>query len=138
MRAAAAPNAAHLALGRLCTAWPDAVTLVTQNIDDLHEQGGARDVIHMHGSCSGRSVPPAASAGTRRIRCIPDDDCPACGQRATRPDVVWFGEMPYRMDEIFAALAAADLFVAIGTSGNVYPAAGFVMEARAQGARRWS
>ena len=131
----AAPNAAHLALGRLVTDGRHTVTLVTQNIDNLHEKGGAGGVIHMHGElfralCAGCGHRWGAPEVMR-----PDDACPACGQAATRPDVVWFGEMPYRMDEIFAALARADLFVAIGTSGNVYPAAGFVMEARAAGAQ---
>jgi NAD-dependent deacetylase len=136
---AAAPNAAHDALARLQRNWPlrDAaggITLVTQNIDDLHERAGARDVIHMHGelaralcsACGHRWPAPDAMA--------PRDLCPGCGEAATRPDVVWFGEMPYRMDEIDAALARADLFVAIGTSGSVYPAAGFVAEAAARGA----
>jgi NAD-dependent deacetylase len=128
----AAPNAAHRALGRLMVARPGTVTLVTQNIDSLHEQGGATGVIHMHGELS-RAL--CAACGHRWD--APDamhtqDTCAACGARATRPDVVWFGEMPYRMDEIDAALAAADLFVAIGTSGNVTPAAGFVITARAR------
>lgn len=132
---AARPNAAHVALGRLAKARPDDVTLVTQNIDDLHEQGGARDVIHMHGQLFRALCGACAHRWVAPDEMHPDDACPACGARATRPDVVWFGEMPYRMQEIFAALAAADLFVAIGTSGNVYPAAGFVTEARAAGAR---
>ena len=129
----AAPNAAHAALARL-SARPG-VTLVTQNVDDLLERAGARGVIHMHGelaralchACGHRWDAPATIA--------PDDPCPACGAAACRPDVVWFGEMPYRMEEIEAALARADLFVSIGTSGEVYPAAGFVEAARAAGAR---
>jgi len=131
----ARPNAAHAALGRLTRAAAQDVTLVTQNIDDLHEQAGARGVIHMHGRlaralcarCGARWTAPAAMHA--------EDACPECGARATRPDVVWFGEMPYHMERIAAKLAAADLFVAIGTSGSVYPAAGFVAEARATGAR---
>ncbi|MEM7488184.1 MAG: NAD-dependent deacylase [Pseudomonadota bacterium] len=130
---AAAPNAAHGALARLSARAE--VTLVTQNVDDLLEQAGARDVVHMHGelqralcqACGHRWDAPEVMA--------PADPCPACAARATRPDVVWFGEMPYRMDEIEAALAACDLFVSIGTSGEVYPAAGFVELARAAGAR---
>jgi NAD-dependent deacetylase len=131
----AAPNAAHRALARLQAAFgPEAVTLVTQNIDDLHERGGAQEIIHMHGeitralcaACGDRWAAPAAMA--------PADACPACGAAATRPDIVWFGEMPYHMERIYAALAACDLFVAIGTSGEVYPAAGFVEEAGAFGA----
>ncbi|PRX37636.1 NAD-dependent deacetylase [Meinhardsimonia xiamenensis] len=131
---AARPNAAHFALARLQREWPGEVLIVTQNVDDLHERAGARNVIHMHGelaralcgACGHRWDAPEVMA--------PDDRCPACGARATRPDVVWFGEMPYRMDEIGAALARADLFAAIGTSGTVYPAAGFVAEAAMAGA----
>jgi NAD-dependent deacetylase len=132
---AAAPKAAHHALARLQREWPGAgVTLITQNIDDLHERADALSVIHMHGelaralcaACSHRWPAPPAMG--------PQDPCPGCGQAATRPDVVWFGEMPYHMARIEAALARADLFVAIGTSGSVYPAAGFVAEAAAQGA----
>ncbi len=131
----AAPHAGHIALGRLMRAMPGAVTLITQNIDDLHERGGADDVIHMHGqmnralcaACGHRWDAPAAMATA--------DPCPACACAATRPDVVWFGEVPYHMETIMEALERADLFVAIGTSGNVYPAAGFVAEARRAGAR---
>jgi NAD-dependent deacetylase len=104
----------------------DHLTIVTQNVDDLLERAGARDVIHMHGellatwcrSCDAR-VPWRADLGA-------EDACPSCGAFALRPDIVWFGEIPYHMDEIEAALRTADLFVAIGTSGEVYPAAGFV------------
>lgn len=130
----ARPNAAHLALFRLERDRRGGVLVVTQNIDNLHERAGSRSVIHMHGelsralcaACGARwDAPPVMS---------PEDACPACGRPATRPDVVWFGEMPYRLDEIGAALAACDLFVAIGTSGQVWPAAGFVGEARSAGA----
>jgi NAD-dependent deacetylase len=132
---AAEPNAAHRALARLAGAWPGGMTLVTQNIDDLHERAGSADVIHMHGAlaralcaaCGHRWEAPAAMQA--------EDACPACAAAATRPDVVWFGEVPYRMEEIGDALARCDLFVAIGTSGAVYPAAGFVAEAAAAGAR---
>jgi NAD-dependent deacetylase len=111
------------------------VTLVTQNVDDLLGRAGARGVIHMHGelaraachACRATWEAPAAMGAA--------DPCPACGTLATRPDVVWFGEMPYHMGRIEAALDAADLFVAIGTSGTVYPAAGFAGEARMAGAR---
>lgn len=131
---AARPNAAHEALGRLDRAWPGELLIVTQNIDDLHERGGAVRVLHMHGealsawclACDARHRWEGA------LRHGPA--CPACGAVAMRPDIVWFGEMPYRMDEIFAALAKADLFVSIGTSGAVYPAAGFVQQAGAHGA----
>ena len=130
----AAPNAAHGALARLEREFAGRVLIVTQNVDDLHERGGSRAVVHMHGellrafcaSCQHRWDAPEAMAVT--------DACPACGAAAARPDIVWFGEMPYRMAEIEAALREADLFVAIGTSGEVYPAAGFVREARRAGA----
>jgi NAD-dependent deacetylase len=129
------PNRAHDALGALEAFWPGEFLLVTQNIDDLHERGGSQKLIHMHGEL-------------RKSRChhcgdivdgLGDLDagmvCVACGEAGgMRPHVVWFGEMPLEMDRIFRALAACDLFVSIGTSGNVYPAAGFVAEARAQGA----
>ena len=129
---ASAPNAAHDALMRLSRR--DGVTLVTQNVDDLLERAGARGVIHMHGrldralchACGHRWDAPA----TMRT----DDPCPACAAMATRPDVVWFGEMPYAMDVVEERLAMADLFVSIGTSGTVYPAAGFVEAARHAGA----
>lgn len=129
----AAPNAAHRALARLQGARAG-VTLVTQNIDDLHERGGARAVIHMHGQIT-RALCAACGHRWEAPRVMaPGDACPACGARATRPDIVWFGEMPYHMDRIAEALAACDLFVAIGTSGEVYPAAGFVEEAAGYGA----
>ena len=132
---AAQPNAAHLALGRLEREFSGELLIVTQNIDDLHERGGAGRVLHMHGealrvwctSCDTR----LPWAGT--LRDTPP--CPACGQAQLRPDIVWFGEMPYGMDAIYRALAKADLFVSIGTSGAVYPAAGFVQEAARVGAR---
>ncbi len=131
----AAPNAAHAALARLEAAWPGRVTIVTQNIDDLHERAGSHRVVHMHGEvrkalCTGCGhrwdAPAEMSVAT---------PCPACTAARARPDVVWFGEMPYRMEEIGALLETATLFAAIGTSGTVYPAAGFVAEARRQGAR---
>ena len=131
----AEPNAAHRALGRLARQIPGRLTLITQNIDNLHERGGCAEVIHMHGELM------QALCGHCRHRWTWEDDmalsdhCPDCGYEGrVRPDVVWFGEMPYRMDEIAEALAACDLFVAIGTSGSVYPAAGFVAEAMAYGA----
>jgi len=122
----AAPNAAHTALARLEREFAGEVLIVTQNVDDLHERAGSRAVWHMHGDLAGAlcaacgfrwDAPKVMTAG---------DPCPDCGAAMTRPDIVWFGEMPYLMDEILAALVSADLFVSIGTSGNVYPAAGFV------------
>ncbi|HMR29538.1 MAG TPA: NAD-dependent protein deacylase [Geminicoccaceae bacterium] len=129
-----APNAAHLALARLEWALPGRVLVVTQNIDDLHERAGSRAVLHMHGELlkarclgCGAVVPWLADIeeGSR---------CPGCGVVGRlRPHVVWFGEMPIGMAEIEEALAACELFVAIGTSGVVYPAAGFVETVRAIG-----
>ena len=131
---ASRPNAAHEALARLQMDKPGEVLIVTQNIDDLHERAGSRAVIHMHGELR-RALCAACGARWDAPEVMrPDDVCPACGAAATRPDVVWFGEMPYRMDEIAAALGACATFVAIGTSGQVWPAAGFVAEARAAGA----
>ena len=129
------PNAAHFALAKLDAEWPGELLIVTQNIDNLHERGGARRVLHMHGEhlnawCTACDV---RSPWTGPL--IERPACPACGVKALRPDVVWFGEMPYRMEEIYAALREADLFVSIGTSGAVYPAAGFVRGARDMGAR---
>ncbi|WP_347303055.1 NAD-dependent deacylase [Croceibacterium sp. TMG7-5b_MA50] len=131
---AAEPNPAHAALARLDREWTGELLIVTQNIDDLHERAGAARVLHMHGealsawctACNTRHRWTASLSG--------DPPCPACGSPALRPDIVWFGEMPYEMDRIFAALADADLFVSIGTSGAVYPAAGFVQAARDAGA----
>lgn len=131
----AEPNPAHRALARLGRAAEDRVTLVTQNIDDLHERGGSGRVVHMHGElmralCAACGHRWAWQGDMRRT-----DACPACAAAgAVRPDVVWFGEMPYHMDTIAERLAACDLFVSIGTSGAVYPAAGFVAEAAAHGA----
>lgn len=133
---AAEPNPAHAAIARLQRECPAPVTLVTQNIDDLHERAGSPAVIHMHGEIM-RAL--CAACGHRwdwsgdMSRADACASCAAPGK--VRPDVVWFGEMPYRMDEIAARIAGCGLFVAIGTSGAVYPAAGFVAEARQRGAR---
>lgn len=121
------PNAAHFALAQLEKEWPGEVLLVTQNVDDLHERAGSRNLIHMHGEL-------------RKVRCDrtgrvfswtddinADTVCPCCNKaRTLRPHIVWFGEMPLEMERIFAALERCGLFAAIGTSGQVYPAAGFV------------
>ncbi|WP_455818140.1 Sir2 family NAD+-dependent deacetylase [Pseudomonas cerasi] len=129
------PNAAHLALAELEAVLGDHFLLVTQNIDNLHERAGNRNVIHMHGE-----LLKVRCAGSGQILqwaddVKPDDRCHCCQfPSVLRPHVVWFGEMPLQMDEIYQALAQADYFVAIGTSGHVYPAAGFVHEARLQGA----
>ncbi|MFL6154546.1 MAG: NAD-dependent deacylase [Marmoricola sp.] len=127
------PNPAHVALAELEQLLGDDLYLITQNIDDLHEQAGSTRVHHMHGelrsalctSCRGR---------VRWLGTLADEPpCPLCGQHTLRPDVVWFGEMPYEMDDIHRALFTCDLFVSIGTSGVVYPAAGFVDYAIAGG-----
>ena len=128
------PNDAHHALARLEQTLGDDLLVVTQNIDDLHERAGSTRVLHMHGellvalcaACGGRT----RWAGNLAGRPL----CTSCGAPALRPDVVWFGEIPYEMERIHAALEAADLFVSIGTSGAVYPAAGFVQLARRHGA----
>ncbi|TVV73794.1 NAD-dependent deacylase [Sphingomonas solaris] len=130
------PNPAHVALARLDREWPGKLLIVTQNVDDLHERAGATRLLHMHGElCSALCL--ACDARSRWAGDLGDGPaCPACGVAgALRPDIVWFGEMPYGMERIEAALAQADLFVSIGTSGAVYPAAGFVQVAAACGAR---
>ncbi|MFV0512696.1 MAG: NAD-dependent deacylase [Jhaorihella sp.] len=132
--ARARPNAAHLALARLQAGWPGEVVIVTQNVDDLHERAGARDVLHMHGQLSGALCGACGHRWRAPHTMGEGEPCPACRAPWARPDVVWFGEMPYYMDEISAHLAGAGLFAAIGTSGQVWPAAGFVTEAAASGA----
>lgn len=125
------PNAAHAALARLETAWPGDVLLVTQNIDDLHERAGSTNLIHMHGEMLKALCNHCDAVSPWRDDLSSESLCPDCGAAGgMRPDVVWFGEMPYEMERIFAALARCALFMSIGTSGNVYPAAGFVQEAR--------
>ncbi len=129
------PNAAHVALARLDAEWRGELLIVTQNVDDLHERAGAKRLLHMHGEvlkgwclrCNERFA-WAKAMGT-------DAACPACDTIGmVRPDIVWFGEMPYEMERIEAALLKADQFVSVGTSGAVYPAAGFVQTARYCGA----
>lgn len=130
-----APNAAHHALARLDEHWPGDLLIVTQNVDDLHERAGASRVLHMHGQHLNAWCTACDERSRWTDTLLDRPPCPACGEAALRPDVVWFGEMPYRMDDIYAALREADLFVSIGTSGAVYPAAGLVREARELGAR---
>jgi NAD-dependent deacetylase len=130
------PNAAHRALARLDEQWPGELLLVTQNVDDLHERAGSKRLTHMHGeltkgwclACHERFAWSGAMGE--------DAECPNCGKCGNvRPDIVWFGEMPYQMERIDDALRRCDLFVSIGTSGAVYPAAGFVRRARYAGAK---
>ena len=131
---AVAPNAAHLALARLERDWPGNVMLVTQNIDDLHERAGSRNLIHMHGEILKARCEACGGVTDWKDDLEVATRCPACGEAgAMRVHVVWFGEMPFEMARITQALAAAALFVSIGTSGSVYPAAGFVQEARMMG-----
>lgn len=125
------PNAGHVALARLEERWPGEFLLVTQNVDNLHERAGSKKLLHMHGELA-------------KVRCRFSEEvfewlepieaetqCPCCGKAgALRPHIVWFGEMPFHLEEIFAALERCALFVAIGTSGQVYPAAGFVHHVR--------
>ena len=129
------PNSAHHALARLDAEWPGELLIVTQNVDDLHERAGAQRVLHMHGTHLNAWCTACDMRSPWRESLIERPPCPVCGERSLRPDVVWFGEMPYEMDRIYAALRSADLFVSIGTSGAVYPAAGFVRDARALGMR---
>ncbi|ANT62765.1 NAD-dependent deacylase [Salipiger sp. CCB-MM3] len=131
--AEATPNAAHAALARLQREHAGEVILVTQNVDGLHEAAGAK-ALHMHGALEGALCAVCGSRWTAPLVMAPAEPCPSCGRAATRPDIVWFGEMPYYMDEIAEHLGSCDLFAAIGTSGQVYPAAGFVQEATYAGA----
>ena len=130
------PNAAHRALARLDKEWPGELLIVTQNVDDLHERAGARRLLHMHGELKSAWCLACDERMPWETELSSGPPCPACGESGRlRPDIVWFGEMPYEMERIDRALLDADLFVSIGTSGAVYPAAGFVRTARYAGAR---
>jgi len=132
--AGAQPNAAHVALARLEAALGEDLFLCTQNVDDLHEKAGSKRVIHMHGELAVTRCHHCQATWPDVGALTAEAVCEACGRaEGARPHVVWFGEMPLFMEEIGDALAEADLFVSIGTSGSVYPAAGFVDEARAMG-----
>jgi NAD-dependent deacetylase len=128
------PNPAHHALARLDAAWPGELLIVTQNVDDLHERAGARRLLHIHGELLSALCAACEARTEHHGDLAPGSICTACGAPALRPDIVFFGEMPYYMPTIEAALAACDLFVSIGTSGAVYPAAGFVQLADYYGA----
>ena len=130
-----APNAAHMAVARLQAQFAGEVLLVTQNVDDLHERGGSAQVLHMHGELKSALCTACETRSPWLGSMIDRPPCPVCAAPCLRPDVVWFGEMPYAMGRIYQALEVCDLFVSIGTSGAVYPAAGFVQEARANGAQ---
>jgi len=128
------PNAAHDALARLEAEWPGEVLVVTQNIDDLHEQAGSRNLLHMHGEMLKVRCATCHNVVEWADDLSIEDSCHACGTMGRmRPHVVWFGEMPLYMDEIYAELDRCRLFISIGTSGNVYPAAGFVQHVRLRG-----
>jgi NAD-dependent deacetylase len=130
-----APNAAHRALARLDAAWPGGLMIVTQNVDDLHERAGAKRLVHIHGQLLSALCRRCGDRSPFAGDMLDGPACPACGGAgALRPDIVFFGEIPYHMEAIERALTEADLFVSIGTSGAVYPAAGFVQLARAAGA----
>ena len=128
------PNPAHMALARLEREFRGELLLVTQNVDDLHERGGSARVLHMHGELKSALCTSCETRSPWFATMIDRPPCPVCRAPTLRPDVVWFGEMPYQMGRIYQTLETCDLFVSIGTSGAVYPAAGFVQEARSAGA----
>jgi NAD-dependent deacetylase len=130
------PNAAHEALARLDAEWTGDLLIVTQNVDDLHERAGAKRLLHMHGELRSAWCLGCDARMYWEADLGDHPPCPSCGAAGRmRPDIVWFGEMPYDLERIDRALMGADLFVSIGTSGNVYPAAGFVQTARYVGAK---
>lgn len=128
------PNAAHEALAKLEKAFGSNLMLVTQNVDDLHERGGSQSVYHMHGKLLSARCAISQQTFDWSDSFDHTTKCPCCNRVTLRPDIVWFGEMPMYMEEIYDALSKADVFIAIGTSGNVYPAAGFVQIAKESGA----
>lgn len=136
----AQPNPAHFALAHLERMWPGrekdgSVIVVTQNVDPLHERGGSRNLLHMHGELLSAWCKACDRKHIWNDEITLETVCPSCSRAGkVRPDIVWFGEMPYHMDAIEEALSLADLFISVGTSGNVYPAAGFVQMARLAGA----
>jgi NAD-dependent deacetylase len=136
--ASAEPNLAHIALAKLERYWQETdkgeFLLVTQNVDDLHERGGSKNLVHMHGLLNSAFCIECGWQGPRPGRLEGNRECPACERDALRPDIVLFGEAPRHLRQIEAALEKCDLFVAIGTSGTVYPASGFVKIAKAYGA----
>jgi NAD-dependent deacetylase len=129
------PNKGHEALARLEEKFPGDVLLVTQNIDNLHERAGSRNIVHMHGELLKMHCSETGAEYPVQGDIKVSDRCACCNRAGTlRPHVVWFGEMPLEMERIYASLEICDLFISIGTSGNVYPAAGFVEIARRCGA----
>ncbi|MEM9350384.1 MAG: NAD-dependent deacylase [Pseudomonadota bacterium] len=135
--AEAEPNAAHYALATLQERLGAQMLLVTQNVDGLHDRAGHRRHIAMHGKLSRACCGACQARWECALEMASEDPCPACGAPETRPDIVWFGEMPFEMDRIYEALSQATHFAALGTSGQVYPAAGFAEVAAEYGARCW-
>ncbi len=128
------PNAAHEALARLADEWPGEVLVVTQNIDNLHEMAGSRNLVHMHGELLKVRCTACAHVFPRTKDLGVGHACDNCAATGTlRPHVVWFGEMPMGMERIYDELSDCALFMSVGTSGNVYPAAGFVEHVRLSG-----
>ncbi len=127
------PNAAHVALGKLQREYPGRVIIITQNVDDLHDRAPS-EVLHMHGELKKARCSASEEIFEWHDDIQVDTPCPCCKKPARlRPHIVWFGEMPLYMDMISHVLRECDLFLSIGTSGNVYPAAGFVQEVRTFG-----
>ena len=130
------PNAAHQALAEFEQRFDGQFLLVTQNVDDLHERAGSNNLLHMHGELRRSRCVVTGEVEPQEGDILPESRCRCCDVAGNlRPHIVWFNEMPLYMDTIYEALAECDVFVAIGTSGNVYPAAGFVLEAKQHGAR---
>jgi NAD-dependent deacetylase len=129
------PNAAHIALADLEERWPGEFILVTQNIDNLHERAGSRNLLHMHGELARTRCTHCEATFASGADLSMGSVCPECRRAGgLRPDVVWFGEVPYGLEKVFQLLQRCAVFVAIGTSGHVYPAAQFVSEAARHGA----
>lgn len=129
------PNAAHAALAKLEQNWPEPVLIITQNVDDLHERAGTHDLIHMHGELLKARCQDCGAVMAWQDELTAEGICDFCGTTGVlRPHIVWFEEIPLKMDEIEEALSSCSTFVSIGTSGDVYPAAGFVRLARSEGA----
>jgi len=130
------PNPAHLALSRLEAEWEGELLLVTQNVDNLHERAGSKNLIHMHGQLDQVRCTESGAVYHWEDDIQKDHVCSCCEKVGTlRPNIVWFGEMPFLMDNINEALMRCDLFISIGTSGKVYPAAGYVEVAKHIGAK---
>ncbi|MDR2104401.1 MAG: NAD-dependent deacylase [Deferribacteraceae bacterium] len=125
------PNPAHIALAELEKSYSGRVTVITQNVDDLHERAGTKNLLHMHGELLSIRCEDCGDRFKSDEEFSIESICPACGKKGVlRPDIVWFGEVPMHLEKIEPLLLSADLFISIGTSGNVYPAAGFVRIAR--------